>query len=246
MDTEAPAQEVAERPTWPRDTDVAPVREDIEPDLIKLDRSYRAMYELHRACHKGLGEELARVRAVYPGRPKLLEFACGTGWDIGKFAAAGYDYYGCDLSETALQVAMRRYPRAKFVNCGIEDASILADGSFEVVFCSSLLEHLEDHAAPLRDMIRIARDHLFVMFYEGLAEEGEAKVEHYPFTNPDYLIFGEKFADLQRRYDGYFMKRYAQSTIEGVARDAGVREINILDRSNRPYIAGETVVHIVK
>jgi len=193
----------------------------------------------------GLAKELADLR-LEEGLSTLLEVGAGTGWNATKLINGGFDYWAFDLSETATTVAMRRHPEAKFINASIDDADVIRDSAFDVVFSASMLEHLKDPERALRHLVRIARRHLFVSFFEGLADGDADQIAQYPFTNPDYLVFGRKFAILQREWGGYLWNRYTRRTIDRVCRETGATSIQFLDASNRPYIKGETILHVRK
>jgi ubiquinone/menaquinone biosynthesis C-methylase UbiE len=226
---------------------VLPVNEWVRRDLVTLDRSYQGMYEQHRRCHEGLAREMGLLRAAELLSPDLLEIAGGTGWNIKNLLEAGFEYWGMDISETALAIAMMRYPQGKFINASINDAAIIATDAFDIVLSASMLEHLADYRPALRQMIRIARQHLFVVFFEGLAENGDDHIAQYPFENPDYLVFGKKFEALQQSYRRkYFWNRYARNSISEVVRQCGRACFEFLDSSNRSYLANETVLHVIK
>lgn len=230
--------------TWPADPHHVPPVPIAEVDLVELDHSYAGMYRLHVSCHAGLIAEIAdRWR---DRRARLLEVAAGSGWNTHAFVEVGFDYWACDISETALVLLLRRFPRAKIINAGLDDASVLADQSFDVVYCSALIEHLHDHAGALRQLVRLTRTELYVMFYEGLPREGEDRFQHFPFDNPDWRRwYGVKFGDYQDRHDGYFMKRYARGTIEDIVAGLGV-DYEILDAANRPYLGAEAILHVTR
>jgi ubiquinone/menaquinone biosynthesis C-methylase UbiE len=232
---------------WPTAKGVLPVKEWKISDLISLDRFYKSMYELHQECHKGLIHEMGNIRATTSLSPQLLEVASGTGWNISNLLQAGFDYYAIDISEPAIAVAIMRYPAGRFLTASIDDASIIASDSFDTVFCASMLEHLPDYRPALRQMIRIARRHLFVTFFEGLAEEGSDHIAQYPFENPDYVVFGKKFAMLQRGFGNrYFWNRYTRQSVQKFMRNIGNVSFQFLDSSNRSYLSKETVLHVSK
>lgn len=247
----APASDAAPLPApaapagWPDDLPHFAPPADRDADLIALDHSYAGMYRLHRACHEGLIDEvLGTVRKR--GAQRFLEVAPGTGWIARSFIDAVPQYWALELSEMALKLLVRRFPAARTLNCAIEEADVLADGAFDVVFCASMLEHIGDHERALRQMIRIAGSDLFVLFYEGLGGDEEARSQQLPFDNPEWRNwYGEKFTQYQDARGGFFMKRYARSEIDALVRAAGAEPF-YLDGSNRPYLTNETILHIRK
>lgn len=241
----AVADDRAPAPGWPDDVPDFVPPSDVEADLIALDQSYAGMYRLHRSSHEGL---IAEVRQVVQerGARRFLEVAPGTGWIARHFVEAAPQYWALELNEAAVKLLVRRFPSACVLNCAIEDADVIASSGFDVVFCASMLEHIGDHEAALNHLIRITAKDLFIVFYEGLVGDNEQRFEHRPFDNPDWRRFhGVKFLTYQDRHGGYFMKRYARSTIDAIVRAAGATA-TYLDASNRPYLANETVLHIRK
>ena len=214
--------------------------------LTALDRAYEGMYRRHEHCHEGLIAELGELRRREESST-VLEIACGTGWNIENLVNSGFVYCGMDLSETAIAVSMIKYPICRFVNCAIEDADFIADGSFDIVLSASMLEHLQDFRPALHQMLRIARRDLFVIFFEGLKENGEDEINTYPFDSAVYANFGVKFAALQESYGGkYFWNRYTVGSIHRSAHEAGAMTVEFFTARNRPYLKSETILHVTK
>lgn len=231
-------------PIWPEEPGLPMPLHD-ECDLVSIDQSYAGMYALHKNCHQGFIKELSAI--VKGKKPRLLEIACGSGWNAQSFLKGGFDYWGLDLSENAIAVAMRRYPSQRFINCDIRDTDVLSDGAFEYVFCASMLEHLEDYETALKNLIRISGKHLYVLFYEGLPTDQPDKFEHPPFDNPEWnRWFGKKLSAYQHEHDGYFMRRFARKTIESIVQKTEHIGYEIFDSANKPYISKEAILHVWK
>ncbi|MES2907218.1 MAG: class I SAM-dependent methyltransferase [Pseudomonadota bacterium] len=230
---------------WPQEPGLpAPLHH--ENDLISIDQSYAGMYALHKTCHQGL---IAELKAQISGsaKPRLLEVACGSGWNTQGLHDAGFDYWGLDLSENAIAVAMRRYPSLRFINCDVRDTTVLADGAFNYVFCASMLEHIGDFQTALKNLIRISGKHLYVLFYEGLPKDHPDKFEHRAFDNPEWnRWFGKKLAAYQHEHKGYYMRRFARNTIEAIVKETQHVGYEIFDKDNRPYITNEAILHVWK
>jgi glycosyltransferase involved in cell wall biosynthesis/SAM-dependent methyltransferase len=87
---------------------------------------------------------------------RVLEIGCGYGWLAPYLTAGGADYVGLDLAESAL----RQFPRGLPVCMPVRaDACRLpfAQGSFDVIFCLEVLEHIPERRALLSEICRVAR-----------------------------------------------------------------------------------------
>jgi ubiquinone/menaquinone biosynthesis C-methylase UbiE len=128
-------------------------------DLEDLDSRYRVMNEMHNKAHTGLIQEM-RERQF----STVMEVACETGWNIPHFQKSGLKYYGLDISETAIAIAMMKYPEHQYFNLGVCDSTILSAESFDVVYSSSMLEHIGYYEEAMREMIRLAKKEVWILF----------------------------------------------------------------------------------
>lgn len=92
----------------------------------------------------------AEVRACLPPEGRLLDVGCGRGGLIEQLAHPLARSVGLDPDWLSLVEHRLVWPRA----AGFSHALPFADGAFEVVFASWLLEHL---ATPDRDLAEISR-----------------------------------------------------------------------------------------
>ena len=83
-------------------------------------------------------------------KPKVLEFACGTGANLRFFDSIGFEVYGIDSSESAIDRCIQRgYEEKNFsaVNilndCGITD--LWPDIEFDLIICLSSLALFDDN-----------------------------------------------------------------------------------------------------
>lgn len=93
----------------------------------------------------------------------LLEVGCGEGFATQTLLRSLRvpDVTGLDVSLPALSWARRMAPAARFLN---GDASSLPfpDGSFDVVVCLEVLEHLVEPKAAMSELCRVARSDLLL------------------------------------------------------------------------------------
>ena len=84
----------------------------------------------------------------------VLEIGCGEGFVAGQLSArhAGGVYAGVDLNEKDLQNLRAKFPTVDAHQGNIYDLSFLGR-DFDVVVCAEVMEHLDDPAAALEQII---------------------------------------------------------------------------------------------
>jgi len=99
-----------------------------------------------RAKTRALRDALSGMEAA-----SMIEVGCGLGHTGLVFRRAGLDYFGIDLSPTAVSVSRSRGLRAERMDLrDVRDA-------FDLVASDGLLEHALDFEPLARDMMRISR-----------------------------------------------------------------------------------------
>jgi ubiquinone/menaquinone biosynthesis C-methylase UbiE len=91
---------------------------------------------------------------VRPG-DRALDLGCGDGRFTAELAAAGARALGADVAEAALERARSRYPELEFQLVGIDSPLPFADGAFDVVWASEVIEHVGDTARWLSEVRRV-------------------------------------------------------------------------------------------
>jgi SAM-dependent methyltransferase len=89
-------------------------------------------------------------------RLHILDIGCGTGLNAQHLAAQGHNVVGLDLSPVAIEQF-----RAKGFDgmvCDVAYGVPLADGSFDLVFTSEVIEHVADTATFLSEAHRLLKD----------------------------------------------------------------------------------------
>lgn len=97
------------------------------------------------------------VRGRYLARGSILDVGCGTGEHLALFPE---NALGLDLSAPNLEACRDRGLRA--IHADLNRALPLADGSFDAVFISHVLEHVEAPIFLLRESARVARRHVIL------------------------------------------------------------------------------------
>jgi ubiquinone/menaquinone biosynthesis C-methylase UbiE len=140
----------------------SPVSDHVPPVIIgNVYDKYGSKNPLARWLMNGFLSgvtELARST-----RPRtVLEVGCGEGRLAHHLLSHGIEperFVACDLS--LAHVAHALDPRIEFLEASIYDLPF-ASRSFDLVVCCEVLEHLEEPRRGLREVARVARNHLLV------------------------------------------------------------------------------------
>jgi ubiquinone/menaquinone biosynthesis C-methylase UbiE len=95
---------------------------------------------------------LARKHGPKSGR--VLEVGCGLG-HLMTFLTDRYEVYGTDINEHALRAAKLVAPQAHIATLSAEDMHTFPDGSFQIVICKHIVEHLPHPEKAIAEMGRV-------------------------------------------------------------------------------------------
>lgn len=126
-----------------------------------MDLTYEAKYHQLEEQHWWFA---SRRDAVYdlikslqlPAEAAILEIGCSGGPLMQRLRTAGYsDLTGIDVSVPAIELAQAR----GVPHVSVMDGAALefADGRFDLVIASDVLEHIEDESRALREWTRVLR-----------------------------------------------------------------------------------------
>ena len=95
-----------------------------------------AFYQLHGAdIHSGYGRHQA-IADLVEG-PRILDIGCGTGDLLLLLQNNGYELYGTDISQVALDMAQKRGVKAEL-------HQTTPEGTFNTIVIAQVLEHVAD------------------------------------------------------------------------------------------------------
>lgn len=94
---------------------------------------------------------------MLPDRGDALDFGCGNGvfTSVLKKALPGWNIFGCDISEIAIENATKRIPDCKFF---VTEDMEYRDKKFDFIFTHHVLEHVFDIRIAAQQIIERAHD----------------------------------------------------------------------------------------
>lgn len=117
--------------------------------------------------------------------PRILDVGCGEGFTLAFLQERfrGLSFWGVDISGDALEDARRRCPEAVLIQ-GDAQALPFAAGSFHLVLCLEVLEHLPQPWRAVEELKRVSSGTLLV------------SVPHQPFFAAANLLRGKNLRTL--------------------------------------------------
>lgn len=88
---------------------------------------------------------------------RVLDIGCGAAPGLRYLRSRGLTAFGCDVSAVALAAARAALPGAALVRCDLELALPFADGQFDLLILSEVVEHVGALPTLLAEMRRILR-----------------------------------------------------------------------------------------
>jgi 2-polyprenyl-3-methyl-5-hydroxy-6-metoxy-1,4-benzoquinol methylase len=148
-----------------------------------------------------------------PGR--LLDLGCGPGIFLAMAQERGWDSYGVDVSEHAIDFAKRRFGIKAFAG-QLKDAPF-PSGSFDVVTLWDVVEHFPDPIRDLREVGRVLRDDGIILMNTPNADSPMRSLAWLA-----YVISGGRFRyPAEKLYHEYHLYYFSEATLTQLLAKAG-------------------------
>jgi ubiquinone/menaquinone biosynthesis C-methylase UbiE len=95
------------------------------------------------------------ARANVTAGDRVLDLGCGAGALTGELARSGARVTGADVARAAVERARRARPELEFTVIPLDGPLPFPDVSFDVVWCSEVIEHVADTARWLSEVRRV-------------------------------------------------------------------------------------------
>jgi len=145
-----------------------------------------------------------------PANSSVLEIGCGTG-DILAHVCQGR-CVGIDISSEMIEIAKQKYSEFAWYACTVSDLYAYLDETFDVVFLSDVIEHLEDVDSTFRDCSRFCHNgtRLIINMANPLWEPILLILEKFKMKMPEgphRRISVKTLSEILKRYGFHLQKR---------------------------------------
>lgn len=98
---------------------------------------------------------LPKIKSFIPeGKHKIMDAGCGCGQVSNWLAELGHEAWGCDPSQSGIELARKSYPNADFFVADLMDGSPVKDENdrFDGIVSVEVMEHLYDPERVLKNL----------------------------------------------------------------------------------------------
>ncbi|MCL5029019.1 MAG: class I SAM-dependent methyltransferase [Bacteroidetes bacterium] len=131
----------------------------IKHEQLKYNRYYRKYQHLTRV---GFDHAIKKV-VGYIEFQTVLDVGCGSGFSLREFIRLGYDAKGTDISDWLIKHELNDLYKQGKVFCAPAEKLPFPDNSFDLVFCTDVLEHIptKNVAAAISELVRVSKKNIF-------------------------------------------------------------------------------------
>jgi SAM-dependent methyltransferase len=175
--------------------------------MVQLQKYYDTYWTKNPASYSGEGQRYAtnfrnwmleNVNGISL-EANILEVGCGDASFTKCLAEFSSAVTAIDISAKQIERNAKAYPEIKFMQHDVAERFPFEDGTFDVIWCSEVLEHLFDPRFALREMCRVIKPGgrlLVTVPYHGLLKNVLIALfnwdEHFAPNNPHIRFFSRK------------------------------------------------------
>jgi 2-polyprenyl-3-methyl-5-hydroxy-6-metoxy-1,4-benzoquinol methylase len=188
-------------------------------DVIESARFYEDRY---RHGYMGYWSDFEQERIFnlvkslqLPDRGRFLDFGCGRGifTNVISKALPNWEVFGCDVSETAIEVALQNNPHGKFY---LVSSPELKQLRFDFIHSHHVLEHTADLDGSIRLIISLAAErckmlHSLPCNHEGSLEQRVSSAIPDGINKKTGTFFFEDTAHLRRMSESELTKNFTHA-----------------------------------
>lgn len=160
--------------------------------------------------------ENSTYRAIPPflGAGRALDIGCGNGEFLGKLKLLGWKTFGLERNPEAAEIARRGGHQVAAAD--LADPLPFADGSFDLVYCWHVIEHLHSPLSTMREAHRV------------LAPNGQLMLAAPNLNSFQALLFGSFWSKLELPRHLF---HFSRKTLRSLLSEAGFNSIRIKTRT---------------
>lgn len=109
-----------------------------------------------RMKHDTFNDKLDAIEKFMPGKGRILDIGCATGFFLDAARQRGWDPYGVELSEYSSGIARRKIGGDRIITGRVEEAAF-NDAAFDAIIMTDVIEHVCDVRSFLLEVTRILK-----------------------------------------------------------------------------------------
>ena len=173
---------------------------------------------------------LPAIQSMMPaGTHKIMDAGCGAGQVSGWLAKSGHDVWGCDPSNSGVDLAKRNFPDAKFFVSDLMEGppKVIPVGGYDGIVSVEVVEHLFDPERLLKNL------------HSAIKADGWIIL-----TTPYHGYLKNLALSLTNGWDEHFMvnspgghiKFFSPATLKNMLEDVGFTDIRVKGAGRAPLL----------